>query len=247
MIHYHWATERSREGFSHWVCTSKLNVPSADLLRPNSKGGLCPHCCPFLLSKTKWLLPNCLSGVCTAFWAVPGWCAWNRTEKTRPEWCQEHPKNETIWRRELSCLERIPGAFCFSCMDTGEKKLCREHNSFRINWYCNYFGSSSKASGLDYDGQLWKHGIPPKGSSHKWSYSKIRQEPVQDVHIFGWLMAQHCFFGEIQALEPKLLIRLSGLHMCLIALLGWGPAELAPGMRGKQWHFALSIENFDCY
>lgn len=63
-------------------------------------------------------------------------------------------------------------------------------------------------------------------------------------------MAQHRFFGEIQALislEPKLLIRLSGLHMCLIALLGWGPAELAPGMQGKQWHFALSIENFDCY
>lgn len=73
MIHYHWVTERLREGFSHWVYISKLNVPSAYLLRPNGRGGLCPHCCPFLLSKTKWLLPNCLFGIvnlcCFLSWA----------------------------------------------------------------------------------------------------------------------------------------------------------------------------------
>lgn len=31
MIHSHWVTERVRDRFSHWVYTSKLNVPGADL------------------------------------------------------------------------------------------------------------------------------------------------------------------------------------------------------------------------
>lgn len=74
MIHYHWVKKRLREGFSHWVYTSKLNVSSADLLRPNSKGGLCPHCCPFLLSKPKWLLPNHLFGVVDLCYLLS--CAW---------------------------------------------------------------------------------------------------------------------------------------------------------------------------
>lgn len=39
-----------------------------------------------------------------------------------------------IWRRELSCLEGIPGAFWFTLMDTSKEKLCRKHhNSFCIN------------------------------------------------------------------------------------------------------------------
>lgn len=74
MMHYHWVTERLREGFRHWVYISKLNVPSSCLLRPNGKGGLCPHCCPFLLSKTKWLLPNCLFGVVNLCCLLS--CAW---------------------------------------------------------------------------------------------------------------------------------------------------------------------------
>lgn len=74
MIHYHWVTERLREGVSHWIYISKLNVPSAYLLRPNSRGGLCPHCCTFLLSKTKWFLPNCLFGVVNLCCLLS--CAW---------------------------------------------------------------------------------------------------------------------------------------------------------------------------
>lgn len=74
MMHYHWVTERLREGFCQWVYISKLNVPSAYLLSPNGKGGLCPHCCPFLLSKIKWLLPNCLFGVVDLCCLLS--CAW---------------------------------------------------------------------------------------------------------------------------------------------------------------------------
>lgn len=144
---------------------------------------------------------------------------------------------------------------CFLIYPYGHKRreaLQKTPQLFLHQQYCpwNYFGSSSKAWGLDYHGQPWKCRIPHKRPSHKWSYSKTRQEPVQDVHTVCQLMAQHRFLDEILALislEPKLLVRLSVLHMCLIAWLGWGPAESAPGMWGKQWHFALSMGNLECY
>lgn len=137
MIHYHWATERLREGFSHWVYTSKLNVPSADLLRPNSKGGLCPHCCPFLLSETKWLLPNCLFGAVDLCCLLS--CAWKvcieqsdcpdlHGAKSILKIKPSGEESSHVWK-ECQALFDFP-------VWTQVKRNCRKHHkSFCINRY----------------------------------------------------------------------------------------------------------------